>query len=449
MEHFYANYLSITKPFKVCHPQLAIKHTGYNPSFIILKKAYYDAGNEWIECKYSLCSEIINHFFDDKNPEYAHDQFVMEGIKCFKFVIDNGYKYHYDASIDNTRMLQKVYTYDIFADVIHIINLLQKRGCIQKEVTKFIEYYFLVSGGEFVCDNKLITFILNIVLCSATFERKLISKKYALQVFTKIGFSFDYIYYDIVFSPRNIGGTADFYAELIELGISLNIKLAEKHIKILKYSFTRVGKLLKHDIFNSSILSASYFTDGDIDINTRVKAISNIMINFSEYTIRKYRANPTQLQDIMINIAKDRSHHITFDVYDHECHIADYCTVDFKNNPDTIQNDISIAIHNARVDGYIRSNDESYVVCQKYEQLLLSIIRLNIDLKPCIENQYLYTELMQSNIINYNEWKRYRLDIVKACKIKLSFIIKNKEADSSKIIINNISIMYDMIISYC
>ena len=445
-QQLYAEYGRRLQNNDIRHPQLAKKYTGYTPSLLVLKKAFADAGHEWIESRTNLCSEIIDNFFI--NSEFDN-QSVADGIKCFKFAIDNGYPYHYNSSIDNTRKYHKVYTIDVFGDIVIILIMLiyyheTNQITMRDMVRDFMEYYLNISG-ESLFDKMLISCILANTIFdnpAAFADTKIIKKsKYYLNTFMDFGFNFNYIYYDVMLakcSPRS-----DIYTNAFQLGIDFTFRMLQSHFVVLNYSFTpiinnRIYELVHQVYLIDKILRDNYKQyghDGHTDIE------------FSDFLpiCNEHEMNKAFFQHGRINGIKRL-------VIDHikNAYMGVQLIKAVVNNPEFEKKIIGeIRNHKRMIDTLIGCNDASRDIRREYYNMMISIMSLNVNVKICNENEYIYKNMRcKLNIGNSDDWEKYRSQMIVSCRTKLNVIMRNTCNVCSYITTTNIYNLYDIIASY-
>lgn len=432
---------------QITHPQIAQKYTGYKPSLFVLRKAYADAGHQWIESRNNLCSDIINHFFN-KN-RYADINSIIEGIKCFKFAIENGYPYHYNSSLDRNRKYYKVYTVDLFEDFAYILmtlfNYYNRKDMKTCQLLKdFMEYYFSVSGGAYVCDNTLITYILDQTIFmypeyfDSLSQRNITTFKYYLNTFIDIGFSFDYIYYDVMLTQCN-PEYPNIYTNAFQFGIDCGFKMNSAHMNVLRFSYIPFTNSAIYGTMYSTYLLAKTIemkNNCNIKYNDEYEDIEmrQFLSMFSEHVLQAQykRAGIDGIKRLVIDYVK------RIKLIDHSLKISTSSidvAKEFKNH--------------SRMTKLMIKNDTKEVKTEFYS-MLISMSLINIDIKICYENEYLYKYLPAMMIINYKDWKNYRVQTITACQIKLNVILRNIELMTcNKMIVNNTFELFDSIITYC
>lgn len=248
----------------------------YTISLYLLTKIYNEYGGNFDDAHASICSEIL-HFpclirdFGD----YFTDEGVIEATECFKFLINRGYSYHYNALQDGVRSRLGVYAdYGQYADLCAIIYLARYRVHI-KEIREFIVYYFglfpeinddhdaklviaraIISSAHLVDDGDEDEVAGDNTGDDTYIPDSVTYTKYILGVMRDIGISLNHVYYEALNCTmkedvRGHVGSYYYYRKYLEIGVEAGLVISNNELEILKYSHF----ILWDDYhFNSNIL---------------------------------------------------------------------------------------------------------------------------------------------------------------------------------------------------
>lgn len=419
------------------HPQLAPEHTGREPSLESLQKAYHDAGDKWLEADYyGLCDDIIEHFMTNHNFR-LHPELIIEGISCFKFAIEHGYEYHYNSAIDPARMYHKIYTYNMFDNVICHLSILTTGNTNARE---FLRYYF----AHWNCANdELLTECITRRVQTLPFI-SFPQKKLNFEFLDSIGFKFDYKYYDILFSEFecNPDKTEKYYSELVELGIELGFKMNNDHAAYINYSNnnTMFKKSNVRILYKTFALGVMLEMNGKTTIADRIDEItkqgvilSNYLNIFTDDQLKNYYREGG-IDNILAKTYKYMKQHTAYA---------------FRISNSSSLHEARMHIMKTHINTSFHKETED--ARESYFKMAKRLAHMNINIKPCTKNEYLFKILSTPVIANYEEWIRYnkyRADIISSCKVKLNFIVKNKRGHIDNITLNNINNLQNLVISY-
>lgn len=415
------------------------QYTVHESDYMQLVEIFKNNGNTWPQTGHSYMSVLLHNKMDITEFNIG----IVS--KCIKFMMDNGYPHHYNAT-----KLSLSTSDDIRDKFQFTFNLL----CLYElydnaEYIDLVNYYFS-RWPESLTDVELMR---DIIINSAdggswSSDIKTLHIP-TIKLMKKIGFALDYNYYDIVNNLRKryyYSCTPSMYENFTRLGIRLGIKMSTAQIDNIKYSYKCLPSF-PHKIYKlyKTMSIVNKFKGSSVD------DIEDYLYNLSEDDARNidkliYDTN------ILKMIRAGRDVEILELLYKTPAEKHFNELINFNDN-DVIFNasiDQIYSYYYGNVDHIQRvellaNNNAGFKIIKEYFTDLASI---HLYIEPTINNYYIFKQLDKRNVSNYAEWQEYLISHNEQAAGNLDYVLNNEINNENTAVRNNAYFLRNYILGY-